>query len=195
MKKLLPIVCALLLAGCISEPPNPHSTSLEERLKNPLFAEHYFEELVQGMVKIELNKDSLLEDDNKKKILNDARRNGLKRSRDAEQAQLPGALGTFITDQVHTEGTALYLDNMIYISPKFSTTPGVTLHFFLTKVVDPREKEFPDDTAIDLGSVVTAYGAQRYPVKEVENPREYRTLVLFDTSLERVHAFAQLSAF
>ena len=46
---------------------------------------------------------------------------------------------------------------------------------------------------MDLGPIQTAYGAHAYEVPSVENPPLYRTVVLWDDRLGRLHSFAQLN--
>lgn len=64
---------------------------------------------------------------------------------------------------------------------------------YVSNAVDPRDVNFPDDTAIDLGQLESPYGMQRYSVPGAEEEvQQYRTVVLFDKSLERIYGFAQL---
>ncbi|MBI1934776.1 hypothetical protein HYS30_03875, partial [Candidatus Peregrinibacteria bacterium] len=90
-------------------------------------------------------------------------------------------------------GMALLSGNTLYLSPDFEGTPGISLHLFLTTVVDPRDVKFPDADVVDLGPLKSAYGAQAFPATLPLNPILYRTAVLWDTALERLIAFAQLS--
>ena len=67
------------------------------------------------------------------------------------------------------------------------------MHLFLSESVDPRDIEFPDDSSVDLGPILSPYGAQRYAVPTTDPPQRYRTAVLWDMKLERLYGFAQLS--
>jgi len=190
MKKLIALAFSTLLLGACSE--SGKSLTLETRLQNPLFAERYAETMVDLMVELEIQSDPLLEDESKKKIVDDTRRKWLKIGRDARKKQREGTAGHFIGTKEYTQGEALYVDNTLYLSTLFEAAPGPSLHLFLTAVVDPRDVEFPDETGIDLGRLESPYGAQQYNVPPVENPLLYRTVVLWDTKLERMYGFAQL---
>ena len=52
--------------------------------------------------------------------------------------------------------------------------------------------EFPDETAVDLGRLESAYGAQHYAVPPLDYANQLRTAVLYDRELKRIHGFAQL---
>ena len=91
-------------------------------------------------------------------------------------------------------GEVVYVPNMLHFGTKFESSPGVSLRVYLTTVVDPRDVVFPDDTALDLGTLKNAFSAQSYNVPEVENPKLYRTAVIWDTKLDRLYGFAQLDA-
>ena len=93
----------------------------------------------------------------------------------------------------YAKGDFLYIDDTLYVGTLFEIDPLPGLHVYLTTVVDPRDVEFPDDTAMDLGPIQTAYGAHAYEVPSVENPLLYRTVVLWDNELGRLHSFAQLN--
>jgi len=195
MKKL-PIILAMTLTACTQSLQEPsHTESLDSRLSNPLFAEQYYEALVQRMVELAIQEDPILEDESKALIIEKARRDGLKKSNAAEQKQLPGNFGEFVGAKEFTRGAALYVKDMLFFGSGFETDPGPKLHIFLTTIVDPRDVTFPDETAMDLGLLMSPYGAQRYAVTPVENPTLYRTVVLYDKALERVYGFAQLSPF
>jgi hypothetical protein len=91
------------------------------------------------------------------------------------------------------KGDVLYVQGALYFGTLFEIDPLPDLHVFLTTVVDPREVTFPDATAMDLGLLQSAYGAQTYAVPEVDNPLLYRTVVLWDTEFGRLHSFGQLA--
>ena len=93
----------------------------------------------------------------------------------------------------YARGTALLTGNTLYLSPDFEGTPGLSLHLFLTTAVDPRDVEFPDADAIDLGPLKSAYGAQEFAANLPLNQVLYRTVILWDAALERLVSFAQLS--
>ncbi|MDP7068891.1 MAG: DM13 domain-containing protein [Candidatus Peribacteraceae bacterium] len=190
-KRLLIAVPALLLAACtqvISSDPD-----IGYLIQNPLFAERYAEEMVDGMVNLEIYEDPILEDGSKQKVVDATKEEWLRIAKDARKAQRRGFKGGWTPVKVLTEGEVLYLDNVIYFDSQFDALPGPSVHVFLSKMVDPREEGFPDEYAMDLGEMKTAYGAQRYSVPEVENPIEYNTVVLWDKKLEMLYTFSQLS--
>lgn len=195
MKKAYVLGGMLFLTACTTSPISTPTETLDNRLQNPLFAERYYEDLVQRMVELEIGEHPVLSDPAKKRLADAARREGLKQSREAEQKQLKGTFGSFTDIEEFTTGNVLYVDNMLYTDPSFETHPGVHLRLYLTTVVDPRDSAFPDETAMDIGRLESPYGAQQYPVPEVDDMLKYRTVVLFDDGLERLHGFAQLSPF
>lgn len=180
----------LLLTGCNAAIFSPDEEAL---MRNPLYAEHYAEQLVDAMVNLEVYEDPVLEDEAKKKIVSDTKEKGLAVARQARTDQRDGIIGQFIPMKEYAEGEVLYKENFLHVAPSFVTTPGPDLHVWMTTVVDPRDVEFPDPTAIDIGSLKTAYGAQSYAVPKVEDPKAYRTVVLWDNALGRLWSFAQIS--
>lgn len=193
MRKYLSLLSAtLFIIGCTAQvAENP---TLNEYLKNPLFAKWYYEELVQRMVELEIQQDPLLKDAAKKAIADSSRKEALQKAKEAGKKQLQGTMGSFVSILEETRGKVLYVDNHLYFGPDFSATAGISIHVFLTTVVDPRDvNPFPDDTALDLGPLESPYNSATYTVPPVENPLLYRTVVLLDTSLNRIQGFAQLS--
>ena len=184
---LLPI----LLAGCTSS--NSSGPNLEAHLLNPLYAERYYDNLVDRIVELEIQKDPILENERKKKIADETRRKALAGAQEAQKKQREGPRGFFIGVQEYAQGETLYLGDTLYLSTTFETDPGPSLHLYLSTIVDPRDTEFPDETTFDLGRLESPYGVQQYAVPEVEDPLLYRTAVLWDTKLERLYGFAQLS--
>lgn len=194
-RTLVFLCLGLVLTACSRSPESYRSDALEEHLQNPLFAEHYFEALVQRMVEIVIRQDPILDDDQTKTIVDQIRREGLEKVKQATQTQLKGTYGEWIPASEWAKGEALYVNDILYFGPEFRSDPGPSLHVFLTTVVDPRMESFPDESARDLGQIQSTFGDQSYFVPNVDNPALYRTVVLFDTVLRRIYAFAQLSPF
>ena len=167
--------------------------TLEQQLANPLYAEQYYDILLDRMVELDIQDDPLMQDASKAALVDNTRLDALKKAKEATQRQREGTIGQFIGASEEVRGEALYVDNMLYFGPTFETYPGPELHVFLSTVVDPRDVAFPDDTSMDLGRVESAFGAQSMAVPEVENPLLYRTVALWDTKLERLYGFAQLA--
>jgi hypothetical protein len=189
-RTLLLILPLLVLSACQKA---GNVQTLDEHLTNPLFAERYAESVVDRLVELEIVKDPLLEDPAKKAYLDAQRKRWLEVTRDARAAQREGTSGNFISMGEFAKGEVLYARDTLSFDSLFEVDPLPSLHVFLTTVVDPRDVSFPDETALDLGPLGTPFGAQQYSVPPVENPLAYRTVVLWETKLERLHSFAQLN--
>ncbi|TSC59264.1 MAG: hypothetical protein Greene041662_623 [Candidatus Peregrinibacteria bacterium Greene0416_62] len=188
-----PFVTGLLLltalTGCNG---GGSAVTIKERLRNPLFAERYAEAMVDRLVELDIANDPIMEDAGKKAFVDEQRKHWLEVAREGRQRQRLGTQGNMIMIGEYTKGDILYLDNLLYFGTLFEIDPLPSISVFLTSVVDPRDVVFPDETAMDLGPLQSAYGAQTYDVPAVENPLLYRTVVLWDTELGRLHSFAQL---
>lgn len=194
MKKTLIASLALLtLTACQSKTGNEQELSY--LLENPLFAERYSEAMVDTMVELEIYEDPITKDEAKMKIIDKTKEKWLEVSQKSRADQREGSKGSFIAIKEYTAGEALFTDGKVYLSPEFVSAPGPSLHLFLSTVVDPRDAEFPDETAIDIGLMRSNLGTSRYDVVSDSDidPIKYRTLVLFDTELERIYGFAQIS--
>ncbi|MBI2117499.1 hypothetical protein HYT95_01235 [Candidatus Peregrinibacteria bacterium] len=178
------------LTGCL---PTGSKTQQHDPFDNPLYAKRYYDELLENLVSLSLHKDPMLQEKGKEKIIEHARRDALAKAQEAEQKQQVGTRGVFIPMEEYARGTALLAGNTLYLSTDFEATPGLSIRLFLTTAVDPRDVKFPDADAMDLGPLKSAYGAQAFPATLPLNPILYRTAVLWDTALERLIAFAQLS--
>lgn len=191
MRKTLPLllVSALTLSAC-----GNGSSADADLLKNPLYAEFYYDDLVETMVQIQLNDPEAVEaDGDLSKILEDVRQNGLAQSRKANDAQDGGTRGILVEVTIFAQGEALLVNDTLYFGPDFGVASGPSLRLFLTKAVDPREPgAFPAADDIEIGALRTPYGAQQYAVPEAD-PAAYRTLVIYDTKLKKLYAFAQLA--
>lgn len=192
MKKLLSLptlALSLALVGCGSG-----ASVSENLLENPLFVEHYAEEVIRTYVNLEINQDASLEDESNASYAKSVKKEWLNKVQKLRKQMREGYDGVFIPMKELSEGEVLYLGDTLYFSPDFYTEPSIDLHVYLTQTVDPRDVEFPDITAIDLGSLKTPFGAQSYAVEGVEDAILYRTVVLWDDRLKRLHSFAQISS-
>ncbi|MDP6562057.1 MAG: DM13 domain-containing protein [Candidatus Peribacteraceae bacterium] len=184
------LITPLLLAAC-GGTYNPDQKAL---LENPLYLEQYAEQLVDAMVNLEIYEDPLLEDAAKQKVVDSTKEYWLKKAKEARKAQRKGMKGSFTTMKEYTEGEVVFNGKTVYFGPTFDTTPGPSVHAFLTVTVDPRDVQFPDITAIDLGEVKVPFGAQGFVLDEkIEDFIKYRTVVLWDTKLDRLYGFAQMT--
>jgi hypothetical protein len=160
-------------------------------LENPLYAEWYYQDVVDHVVDLELADDASLKDADAKAKADAARKDALEKSNAAEARQDAGAKGTFVEVAEPNAGEALLLEGTLYISPDFQTAPGVDLHMYLSPAQDPREAAFPGPDDIDIGPVADPYGPHAYELGGKQLP-DVRSAVLWDNALKRMHGFAQL---
>lgn len=179
-----------VLAGCTGK---QQGMSIKKHLENPLFAERFAESMVDRLVEIEILKDPIMEDSSRKAYVEEERKAWLEVARDAREKQRMGTAGNIVSINEYAKGDMLYVEDRLYFSTLFEVDPLPALHVYLTTIVDPRDVAFPDETALDLGGIQTPYGAQTYDVPAVDNPLLYRTVVLWDKELGRLHSFVQLS--
>lgn len=193
-KSLLAASLCAALAGCSYGLPR-QDASLQDRLRNPLYAEFYYDDLSEQMIGIALRDDPMMNDDAKRSIVDRVRTRALEHSSLALKAQEHGLVGTFVSDLEVVSGDVLLLDGVLYIGPNFDAAPGPSQSLYLTTVVDPRDGAFPDPTAKRLGGLKDQYGAQAFDVSKLPAPTgtgSYRTLVLWDDDLDMTYGFAQL---
>lgn len=186
---------ALALAPAIALSACNGSTSMNsDPLQNPLYAEYYYDDLVESMVNFQLNDPNAVADDERlQKVLEDVRYQGLKKAQEANKLQDTGAKGMLVQAKAFAQGEALFANNTVYFGPDFLSAPGPSLHVYLSTRVDPRDVEvFPSADDVDLGLMTTPYGTQQYATPELD-PVAYRTVVLYDTMLKRVYSFVQLA--
>ncbi len=197
MKKLLPVLTAtLIVTGCGNGIALPsRDTSLQEELNNPLYAEYYYDDLTEQMVRLALDEDPLLQDPNVRSIVDHTRTRSLEHANVAMKQREKGIEGIFLSDRELVLGEALLLEDVLYFSPTFDCAPGPKLNVYLTEKVDPREGSFPDETAVFVGPVKTQYGAQSFkiPTRTHTGTGTLRTVVLWDDELELLYGFAQLT--
>ncbi len=190
MKKFALIVATATLSACSQTQYVPDREAL---LNNPLYLEMYAESMVDAMVNLEIYEDPILEEDGKKNYVDDVKEEWLAKAKEARSLQRQGSKGTMIPMKEYVEGEVLYLNNQLHLSPYFVSTPGPSLHVFLSKAVDPRDVLFPDETAIDLGPLTVPMAAQTFAVPATEKPAEYTSVTLWDTELNRLYGFAQIT--
>ncbi len=181
----LSILSLLLLSAC--------SGATTSANKNPLTASRYGDELADTLANLVIQQDPIAKDPAMRALIDSEIAKAKKIGESARETQSQGTRGTFTPIKEQPFGQALYVSNMLYLSTDFASAPGPNLHLYITQVVDPRDAAFPDKTAIDLGEIKSAYGAQEYRVLSQEKPELLRTVVLYDTVLKRLYSFAQLS--
>lgn len=200
MKRFLAplLVSSLALSACGNSVGMPtRDETLKDHLRNPLYAEFYYDDLTEQMVNLALKEDPILQESGIRAIVDRTRTRSLEHAGLATKAQVEGARGKFIGDRGLAFGEALLLDDVLYIGPTFDSAPGPKLSMYLTTVLDPRDVAFPDDTAVRLGAVKNQYGAHAYEVPDHTLPAgtgsRLRTAVLWDDELGMLYGFAQLA--
>jgi hypothetical protein len=183
---------SITLAGCGNAVGLPeYDTTLQDLLRNPLYAEYYYDDLTDFTVDLVLHNDPILEDSNINETVNRVRTRALQHAKRAVDAQNRGKRGSFVSDKRIALGEALLLDSVLYFGPTFNAPPGPSLSVYLTTIIDPRDGEFPDPTAVRIGGIKNQYGAQSFALPVHTGSGEtLRTAVLWDDTL---YGFAQLS--
>lgn len=195
MKHLLYSFSLISLVACTTVPRGPLSMPLQERLHNPLVAELYWGELTEHMADLFRFEDPITKDAVKAAIIDGERLRALDLVAKARALKAEGISGMFLQPTTHETaiGEALLRDNILSFGAAFLINPNPSVHVYLTTVVDPRDAKFPDATSLDLGLIQTAFGSQEYEIPAGKENPGFRTAVLYDTMLERLIGFAQLS--
>ncbi len=183
------LTATLLLSACNSH----RTTDIATEIVNPLTASRYGDELADRLADLIIESDPVIQEPGMADYVTGKISDAKSIAAEARLLQDRGMMGALIGEKQSVIGYALYVDDVLYFSSDFETDPGPSLHVFLSTVVDPRDATFPDETAIDLGEIQTPYGPTAYDVPHQEEPELLRTLVLFDTKLERLYGFSQLS--
>ncbi len=185
----LAIISTLTLGACQATTRG----TAQATLSNPLVAEQHNADLIERLSSLLATKDPKWNEGRIGKRLEYEVQNALK-AREAATATLrTGTNGPFAKVEEDILGKAALVGNTLYFGADFLTYPGPELHVYLTTVMDPTTAEFPDPTAIDLGPLASAYGAQAYLVPQKKEQVGYITVVLYDSLLKRIYGFAQLS--
>ncbi len=198
MKRILAfLVCTLALAGCGNGAGLPtRDTALQDHLRNPLYAEYYYDDLTEQMVKLALRQPEDIADPAVRSVVDRTRTRSLEHAEVARKAQEKGLSGIFLSDNEPVLGEALLQGDVLYFGPTFDCAPGPSLQVYLTHDIDPRDNDFPDDTTVLLGAIKDQYGAQAFAVpsqRDTGTGSALRTVVLWDDELDLLYGFAQLS--
>lgn len=193
MKRISLLVLPVLLTACAAS-SGPLSLPLQERLRNPLVAEQYWSDMAEHMAEFTRQRHPLLQEPLKAALIEGERLGALERVAAARELKAEGVSGVFKTSTLLEDigGEALLRGGTLSFGPSFFVLPGPSVHVYLTTMVDPRDAMFPDATSVGLGLLQTAYGSQEYGLPEGA-PEGLQTVVLYDTKLERIVGFAQLS--
>ena len=184
MKKSL-LLLPLFLVAC--------GTAQQGAGDNPLVKERYWSELTDRLTSLQIKNDPILKDPAKAELVENLKQDALRRFNDWDTTVRKGISGMFLSANELTEGQALLLDGTLYLGSEFAAYPGPSLHIYLSEVLDPRGKDFSIHTALDLGTLRTPYGDQSYVLPESQKTKKFRTVILWDTKLGRLYAFAQLA--
>jgi hypothetical protein len=168
-------------------------TNISEENKNPLTASRYGDELADRLANLIIsNASGATKEPMKSWILSEIDKAKMM-GENARIEQRAGMMGPLLSVDESVNGFALLRNGILYLSSDFTVSPGPSLHLYLSQTIDPREGTFPDETAIDLGEIQTIYGAQTYRPTLQGEDKLYRTIALFDTTLNRLYGFGQLS--
>jgi hypothetical protein len=192
VKRLIPIIGIFflpILTSCANRMDDVRTTEEGSTMNNPLVAEQYWSELAEHMADFSRNKDPILKNELQASYIEEQRKRGLDMVGSVREKMEEGMRGGFHPVAEPVLGVALVLENKLYFSPTFLTFPNPQAHVYLSSVVDPRDVKFPDPSAMDIGSLLTPYGAQSYTIDPSLRPR---TIVIYDRRLERIIGFAQL---
>jgi hypothetical protein len=196
MKKfIVATLCCTILPSCGYGMPR-QDTSLKDQLRNPLYAEYYYDDLTEQMINLAVNEHPLMKIEDNKDIVDRIRTRSLEHAALAVKTQENGRIGSFMSDDRWVAGDALLLDGILYLGPSFDAVPGPNQALYLTTTIDPRDGEFPDPTAVKIGGLKNQYGAQTFDVSTLtpaSGTGTLRTLVLWDEDLHWIYGFAQLS--
>ncbi|MFA5799727.1 MAG: DM13 domain-containing protein [Candidatus Peribacteraceae bacterium] len=189
--RTLPVLLLSLafVGGCTSTP----GTSINQQNRNPLTASRYGDELADTMANLVIQNDPVTKEPGVSAVINSEISRGKETAQNARDTMDQGMQGTIIPMKESVNGYALSVNDTLYFSSDFESKPGPALHVYLTTVADPRDTQFPDKTAIDLGLLQAAYGPQQYRIPHQDKPELLRTIVLWDTKLKRLYGFGQLS--
>ncbi len=158
-------------------------------VENPLYAEYFYDNLIEQIVDLQIQKDPGLEGSagtDAEKMKADA----LAKTQEVKQRQLRGKTGTFLPIKEEAVGKVLIETDAAWTGPEFFVTPGIELHLYLSTALDPRDVPFPGPDDLDLG-IASPFGAQKLSVP-AGRTGDWRTAVLWDAKLHRLHGFAQL---
>jgi hypothetical protein len=194
---VLLVSASLALVSCASSgTQSPMSSS--QLLQNPLYAEWYYKDMVESMMNMEIQNDPLLKNPTMRAIIDDTRTKALASAQAATAKRQTGLNGDLRPVSYEVRGHVLLSDGVLYLGPDTDVVPGPSLHVFLSPVLDPLAGtgtiKFPDASAIDLGLIVSPYGPSSYVLPKKDNLPDFRSLVLWDSKLERIYAFTQLRA-
>lgn len=185
------LIACMMLSACGA----PISRDLQTRLENPLFAERYSEELLDSLSDVYIREEPVLKNETKKANIEQALTYWRAVAVEARIKERKGLIGSLTSVLEDTSGHVLLDEKTLWFGTNFLGTPGVNLRVMLSTVVDPREGEFPDESALDLGQLQSPYGDQSFSLPEgTVSWDSYRTVVLWDSSAGRLHGFAQLNA-
>jgi hypothetical protein len=189
MKKIHVLPALLLLSACGGATAD---VTLKERLENPLYAEMYYDSMVDHMTNLVIQQDPLAGNESVKDVIEDRRSSGLRKAGEAVAKQNMGKTGTIVSDFELARGEVLLLDNVVYTSPDFNVVAGPDVHVYLTTLADAKDVRFPDDSAIYVGPLASVYGAHSYALPEGTDTSDVRMLAIYDKSFKRMYGFAQL---
>jgi hypothetical protein len=165
---------------------------MQDRLKNPIFAERYWAELVEHLTDFQRIKHPLAKDPITSAVLDAEKNRATARLAEVRKVSAEGLHGSFakVTDEM--QGAALLVNSTLYFGTDFLAFPEPEQHVYLTTIVDPTDTEFPDATAVDIAELESPYGMQQYAIPSDRMDTRFRTVVLYDRRLKVITGMAQL---
>lgn len=190
--RFLALSVPLFLAACAGATQEAATPSLHDNLRNPLYADRYWSEMVDRLTMLQIQSGAVLRDPKKAQTAETVKQDALKRSQEISAEIRKGLSADFVSIDEQVEGRVLLLDGTLYFGSNFVSYPGPALRVYLSDALDPRSRAFPGPSDVDLGILENPYGTQSYALPEAKKDGEYRTVVLWDRRLGRLYAFAQL---
>lgn len=181
------VAVTLLLSAC-----GPTTSATHDPLQNPLYADQFYSDMVERLVTMQLRNEAPAKDPAIKKLVDKERVDGVAKVHEAAALKSQGLIGRLQSETEDAQGQTLLLNNRLFVGTDFLATPGRNAHVYLTTTVDPRDGTFPDPTAVDLGLVQRAYGAQAWDLPARTGTGTLRTMVIYDANLKWLLGFAQL---
>ena len=183
----------LILASCSTQEQTTDKAVLwGKMMQNPLYAERYYDELVDRLTTMQINKAEELKNPSYAAMVESTKADALQKSKIETQKKNDGKVGEFVPAKEETEGRALLTKDKLFLSPNFLSYPGPSLRLYLSESIDPRDTEFPEDGSLDVGRLESPFGASDYNLPATALEKDWRTIVLYDTKLQRIYGFAQL---
>ncbi len=177
-------VCtALLLAGCAAN----------QAIDNPVLETQRATELADMLAALIISNDPVAQEPDTRASIEREITRAKRALAEAQARQNECVQGGLLPIKVNVQGWTALCKDRLHFGSDFWSTPGADLRVLVTAMVDPRDGDFPDQTAIDLGQLEYPYGPMSFTVGNTKDLEILRTVVLWDKKFNRLYGFAQLS--